>query len=83
MNGISDFSFFGFLGPHPWHMEVPRLGVEWELQLCAYTTATATPDGSHVCNLHHGSRQCWILNPLSEARDKTCVLMDTSQIHYH
>ena len=20
-----------FLGPHPWHMEVPRLGVKWEL----------------------------------------------------
>ena len=30
-----DFSFFlsflSFLGPHPWHMEVPRLGVESEL----------------------------------------------------
>ena len=25
------FSFFFFLGPHPWHMEVPRLGVESEL----------------------------------------------------
>ena len=23
---------FGFLGPHPWHMEVPRLGVKLELQ---------------------------------------------------
>ena len=34
-------------------MEVPRLGVESELQLPAYTTATATPDPSHVCNLHH------------------------------
>ena len=27
-----------------WHMEVPRLGVESELPLLAYTTATATPD---------------------------------------
>ena len=35
---------FIFLGPHPWHMEVPRVGVEWELQLLAYTTATAMPD---------------------------------------
>ena len=26
------------------HMEVPRLKVELELQLLAYTTATATPD---------------------------------------
>ena len=31
-----------FLGLHPWHMEVPRLGVELELQLLAYATATAT-----------------------------------------
>ena len=30
--------FFFFLGPHLRHMEVPRLGVKWELQLLAYTT---------------------------------------------
>ena len=41
------------LGPHLWHMEVPRLGVKSELQLLAYTTATATPDLSCTCNLHH------------------------------
>ena len=34
---------FPFLGPHPWHMEVPRLGAESELQLPAYT-ATGTRD---------------------------------------
>ena len=33
--------FFPFLGPLLWHMEVPRLGIESELQLPAYTTATA------------------------------------------
>ena len=50
-------------------MEVPRLGVELELQLLAYTTAPAMPDVSHVSgDLHHGSLQHWILNPLSEAR---------------
>ena len=27
----SAFFFFFFLGPHPWHMEVPRLGIESEL----------------------------------------------------
>ena len=32
------------LGPHPWHMEVPRLEVKSELQLPAYTTAAATGD---------------------------------------
>ena len=54
-----------------WHMEVTRVGVEPELQLQAYTTATAMPDPSRVCNLYHNSRQCRILNPLSEARDGT------------
>ena len=43
-------------------MEVPRLGVELELQLPAYTTATATQDLSHVCNLYHSSWQYQILN---------------------
>ena len=28
-------------------------------------------------------QQCGILNPLSEARDQTCILMVTSQIHFH
>ena len=33
--------FFFFLGPHSRHMEVPRLGAALQLQLPAYTTATA------------------------------------------
>ena len=36
--------FFSFLSLHPQHMEIPRLGVELELQLRTYTTATAMPD---------------------------------------
>ena len=35
---------------------------------------------SHVCNLPHNSRQCQILNPLREARDRTYILMHISQI---
>ena len=64
-------------------MEIPRLGIESELQLSAYTTATATPDSSHVCDLRHSSWQRQILNPLREARDRTCILMDPSQVCYH
>ena len=75
------FSFF-FLEPNPRHVEVPRLGVELELQLPAYTTASATPDPSHICNLYHSAWPHQILNPLSEARDGTHILMDTSQVHY-
>ena len=61
-------------------MEVPRLGVESELQLPAYTTATATPDESGICNLHHSSQQHQILNPLNEAKDQTHILMGTSWV---
>ena len=61
-------------------MEVPRLGVEPELQLLAYTTDTATWDPSHTCDLCHSLWQCQILNPLSEGRDQTFILIDTSQV---
>ena len=67
-----------FLGLHAWHVEVPRLGIE-----SAYTTATATWDPSRICDLYHSSWQRQIPNPLNEARDQTCIRMDTSQIHFH
>ena len=50
---------------------VPRVGVESEQQLLAYATATATPDPSLICDLYRSSQQCWILNPVSGARDWT------------
>ena len=74
------FFIFCFLGPHLWHMKFPRLGVELELQLLAYTTAAATPDLSRIWNLHHSSQQCRILKPLSEARDWTCILKEPGWI---
>ena len=43
------------LGLHPQYMEASRLGVESELQLPAYATATAMPDLSYICDLHHSS----------------------------
>ena len=52
-------------------MEVPGIGDESELQLLAYTTATAAPDLSRICDSNQ------ILNPLSEARDPTCSLTET------
>ena len=62
-------------------MELPRLGIEWELQLLAYATAIAMQDPSPICDLHHSSWQCQILNPLSEARDQTYILTDPSLVH--
>ena len=63
--------YFCFSGPHQLHMEVPRLGVESELQLPAYTLhhSHSNRDPSCVCDLHCGSQQRQIPNPLSEARD--------------
>ena len=54
-------------------------GVELEPQLPAYATATAMCNPSLICDLHRSPQQCQILNPLSEARDRTCISMDTSQ----
>ena len=59
-------------------MEVPRLGVESELQL----QATATQDPSFICNPHHSSWQRWVPDPLSEARDRMQILTGTSWIHF-
>ena len=76
------FLFFCFWGPHPQHIDVPKLGVESELRPLVYTTSTATPDPSRVWDLHHGSQQHGILNPLSEAGDWTHNLMIPSWIRF-
>ena len=61
-----------------WHVEVPRLGVESELQLLAYATATAMQDLSCICDVHCILWKNQIFNPLSKVRDQTCILMGTS-----
>ena len=37
-------------------------------------------DPTRICN--HSSRQHWSFNPLGKDRNRTCVLMVTSQIHF-
>ena len=93
--GVFFFLFFGFfvfvfvfvfvlvfLGLHPQHVEVPRLGVQLELYPPAYTTAIAMPEPSHIYDLYPSSWQPQILNLLSKARDRTHIFMDTSQVPY-
>ena len=40
-------------------------------------TLMATLHLSCICSLHCSWQQCWTHNLLSEARDQTCLLMDT------
>ena len=61
-------------------MEAPRLGVKSEPQQPTYATATAMPDPSRVCDLCCSSQPCQTFNPLSQARDGTHVLLDTSLV---
>ena len=42
-------------------MEVPKLGIESELWLLAYPTATAMLDLSLACDLYHSSWQYQII----------------------
>ena len=73
-----------FLGPPLWHIEVPRLGVE---ALNWRGSCRPTPQQCRmwnlrcICDLHHSSWQCRILNPLREARDRTCILIYPSWVH--
>ena len=69
--------------PYLQYTDVPRLGVKSELQLLAYTTATAMRDLSRICDLHHSSGRGRILNPVSKARDRTYILMDSSRVCFH
>ena len=78
----SSSSFFNDHTGARGRMITQGLGVESELQLLTYTTATAMPDLSWVYDLHNSSQKHRILNLLSEARDGTHILMDTSQVHY-
>ena len=75
------FFLLVFVGLHPWHMEVPRLGVESELHTCQFTSqpqqrqmwagcATHTTAHSHAGSLIHWAR----------ARDWTHILMDNSPL---
>ena len=55
------FFYFCFLGLHLWHMEVPSLGVQLELQLPAYTTATTSdPNRIFNCTTAHGNTRSLI-----------------------
>ena len=54
-SGKKKIFFCGVLVLHLWHMEIPRLGLELELQLPACTTAMAMWNPNCICDLYHHS----------------------------
>ena len=77
---VSHQSFLFLFQAIPAVYESTRLGVKSELQLPVEATATVTQDPRHIYDLHHSLQQHQILNLLSKARGRTCILMDTSQV---
>ena len=49
-------------------MEIPRLGVEVELQLLAYATTMAMLDLSCIFDLHRSSWQCQVTDPTDRSQ---------------
>ena len=83
----SSFFFFFFfsciLGLYSWHMEVPRIGFELELQL-----ATATQDLNHVFDLGHssfgktGSLIYWVRPGIKPASSWMLVRFITAELQW-
>ena len=59
-------------------MEVLRLGLK--IRAAAAGLHHSQGNARSEPRLHRILQQCWILNPLSKARDQTCILMDTSLV---
>ena len=72
--------FFCFLGSNLRHMEVPGLEGLIRAVAVGLSHSHSNPGFEPLMHLHHSSRQCWILNPLSKARDRTRNLMVPSWI---
>ena len=74
--------FFCFLGSHPRHMEVPRLGLHRSCSCQPISQPRQCQIWALVWDLYHSSWPRWFLDPLRKAGDRTCILMDTSWIHF-
>ena len=77
------FFFFCFLGLHAWHMEIPWLGSNQSYRCWPTPQPLQCWGPSRAFDLHLSSRQRQIPDPLSEARDRTRILMDPSWIRFH
>ena len=79
---LQSFIHSFFLWLHLQHRQVPRLGFDSELRLQAIPQLQQHQIQAKSAT-YHSLQQCQVLNPLSEDRDQTCILMVTSQVCYH
>ena len=78
---------FYFVAPPPFRAEPPAYGSSpsrcWIWAAAAGLHNSHSNLGSKPClQLNHSSPLCWILNPLSKARDRTLNLLIPGQIHF-
>ena len=78
--GVFFFFFNLFLQPHLQHVEITRLGASrssrCRLIPQPQQRQKRATSVTYTCNLW----QHWVLNPMSEARAQTHILMDTSRV---
>ena len=70
-----------YLGPHPAACGSSR--IRGLIRAAAASLHHSHSNARDKPRLLTSSWQHQILNPLSKARDWTCILMDTSGVHYH
>lgn len=64
-------------------MDIPRLDRGHWIRAAATHLHHSKSNTRSNLHLQPTPQQRWILNPLSEARDPTCIFMDTGQVHNH
>ena len=80
---VRDFFFF-FFRAAPWYMEeVPRLGVRATAAGLCHSHSNSNVGSEPRLWLTPQLTAHWILNPLSETRDRTHILIDTTWIRFH
>ena len=76
---LKKFFFFYFYSCNCRIWKFPGEGLNQSYS-CGLATARAKLDLNRICNLCCSLRQCWILNPLREARDGTRNITEISQV---
>ena len=72
-----------FLGPNLWHMEVPRLGLEPELQLLASTTPQPQQGQIQAASATYISAYGKAGSLIGKFKNQTHIFTDIGRIYFH